>query len=135
VRRKRAIALAALIALPVVSFVAWSATNTMRRLNDPCVEWGVTGELERAVAPGCRSFQSTTQTKKQAVTWLILLQGGMLIAAVAGLIGAIRARPKFSVAGAAILLLVAIPAMFSIGLLLLAESALLLVVARESASV
>ena len=133
-RRHSAVWLAVAAALLPICVGFWTARETIQRLRDPCVKWGAPSYISLSVPPEgpCRGVEVTTQTRGQALTWFVLLQGGMLIAVVLGVLGAFLARPALIVAGASVMIWVALPTMWSFGWLFLVACGLLLLAARES---
>jgi hypothetical protein len=105
--------------LSLVSLVA-----EVPKFVDPCVNWGITGGREvltpaRLVACHGR-VSGTSQTRLEGAIWLILVQGGMLAASAAALLGARRYRLRPIVLAFAFMLLITVPlAVGNFGLLTL----------------
>ena len=137
--RYRAVVIALVAALPPVLLVTPLLSRTLRRFSDPCVQWGVSSSepVTVAVSPGgpCRSVETTSETRGQAVVRIILVHGGILIASALGLLGALFARPLIAVIAAGLMLLESIPLMFSFGWMAALVSGLFLVAARDSGPV
>ena len=134
--RYRAVAIAFVAALPPVLLVTPPLSRTLRHFSDPCVQWGVSFSepVTVAVPPGglCRSVETTSETRRQAVVRMILLHGGVLIASTLGFLGALFARPLITVIAAGLMLLESVPMMFSFGWVAALGSGLFLVAARDS---
>jgi len=105
-------------------FLLLISLREIPRFVDPCVEWGATNgtrvfQPEQLVA--CRGRMSgTSQTRFQAATQLIIIQGGMLAACAAAIVGASRYRLRPVVLACAFMLLITIPfAMGNFGMITL----------------
>jgi hypothetical protein len=136
--RALAIGVALLAALAPDLLVAWSLSRELPRFYNPCLEWGspshgysTSGQARRipSGAP-CRVFERTTDTKTAAVLRLLIVQGGILIGTLLGVLGALRALPSMSVLGSGLLFLEAVPLIFSFAWLMVLASGLFLLVAR-----
>lgn len=128
---------ALLAALPPILIVGWSLTRTLPQLSDPCFQWGLSQSVNGYVSPNgpCRALEGSTETKPHAVVRLVLVHGGILVATVLGVLGALLARPLISVLGAGLIFLESIPLIFSFAWLTVFVSGLFLLAARENALV
>jgi hypothetical protein len=76
---------------------------------NPCMEWGIANGRS-TIDPACRGRMSgTSETRLGAVTRLITVQGGMLAACGAALMGAHRYRLSLSVLASAFMFLITMP--------------------------
>jgi hypothetical protein len=135
--RFAAITIAVLAVLPAVVLVAWSSSSTITQFWDPCVQWGIAQRGSMHSAPGgpCRTIRGTSETKSQAVVRLTLVHGGILIASLLAILGALLSRPLVSVIGAGLIFFEAIPLIWSFAWLMVFVSGLFLLAARMSAPV
>jgi len=133
----RNVIIASLGALPLTILTVWFASQTLRQFFDPCIRWGVQPESTLELAPNgqCRSIEGVGETRSRAVTRLVVIHGGIVMASLLGVLGALWARPSFLVGGAALLLLESIPLVFSFGWLNALASGFFLMVARKGTPV
>jgi hypothetical protein len=106
----RAIAIAALAALPMAALDVWSLGRLLT-------------EFSRGGADA------------RALVFLAVVQGGILIAIALGVMGAVRRRPGLSVLGAGLIFLEAVPLIFSFAWLAVLVSGLFLLAARDTAPI
>ena len=109
-RLNRAIAIAALAALPMAALEVWS--------------------LGRLLTEFSRGGADT-----RALVFLAVVQGGILIAIALGVMGAVRRRPGLSVLGAGLIFLEGVPLIFSFAWLAVLVSGLFLLAARDIAPI
>jgi hypothetical protein len=109
-RLNRAIAIAALAALPMAALDVWSLGSLLT-------------EFSRGGA----------DTK--ALVFLAVVQGGIMIAIALGVMGAVRGRPGLSVLGAGLMFLEAVPLIFSFAWLAALVSGLFVLAARDTAPI
>src|ERR1039457_3802493 len=109
-RLNRAIAIAALAALPMAALEVWS--------------------LGRMLTEFSRGGADT-----RALVFLAAVQGGILIAIALGVMGAVRRRPGLSVLGAGLIFLEGVPLIFSFAWLAVLVSGLFLLAARDTAPI
>ena len=102
------------------------------RFSDPCIQWGVDGWSGQLPSSGpCRDHvEGTSETKIGAMTRLFLVHGGIILASVFGIIGALRRIPVLSFMAGVLFLLEAIPLVFSFAPLMFVASALFFSIAR-----
>lgn len=106
-RKNRAIAIAATAALPMAALEVWSL-----------------GMLATEFSRG--------GADSKALVFLVVVQGGILIAIALGVMGAVLARPGLSVAGAGLMFLEGAPLIFSFAWLAVLVSGLFLLAARDT---
>jgi hypothetical protein len=135
--RYRSVVFPLLTTLPPILLVAWSLTRILPQFWKPCFEWGLSQSVSRRIAPEapCRVIEGTSETRLQAVVKLLLVHGGILIAGVFGILGALLAKPFLSVLGAGLIFLESIPLIFSFAFLTVFVSGLFLLAARSIAPV
>jgi hypothetical protein len=104
----RAVAIAALGALAMAALEVWSLTMLLT-------------EFSRGGADA------------RALVFLVLVQGGNLVAIALGVMGAVRRRPGISVSGAGLMFLEGVPLIFSFAWLAVLVSGLFLLAARDTA--
>jgi hypothetical protein len=133
--RHRAVVIAVLAALLLLA--AWSLARTLPQFWDRCFQWATpqTAGMSISPEPGCRSVEGTSETRLQAVARLAVVHGGILLASVLGVLGAVRARPLLVVFGAGLILLESIPLIFSFAFMTVFVSGLFLLAARAGAPV
>jgi hypothetical protein len=143
--RSRAILFALIGAAPAGLLVAALSVRSVHRFFDPCLQWGVgalndSGNVTAYVVlppggqgPCAKSISTTPETKAQALTLLVLVNGGILIGSALGVVGALRSLPWLSVFAAAIMFCESI-VVFSIFPLTLLAGGFFLLAARETAS-
>jgi len=90
-----------------------SLIGEVPRFVDPCVSWGITNgrqELDPASLVRCRGRMSgTSESRLGAAIRLIVVQGGMLAACAAAIVGASRYRLRLVVLAFAFMLLITVP--------------------------
>jgi hypothetical protein len=90
-----------------------SLVGEVPRFVDPCVRWGITNGrqvLHPAELVACRGRMSgTSETRFRAAARLLVVQGGMLAACGAALVGAHRYRLRLSVLASAFMFLITVP--------------------------
>jgi hypothetical protein len=133
--RYPAVAIALLAALPPVLLATWSLSRDIPHFADPCFQWGMPQGVSMHISPGdpCRAVGGTSETKVQAVVRMSLVPGGIVIASLLGILGALLVRPGLSVLGAGLIFLEAIPLIFSFAWLAVIASGLFLLAARATA--
>jgi hypothetical protein len=107
-RKSRPVAIATLAALPMSVLEVWSLSLVAK-------------EFSRGGAD------------LRALIFLALVQGGILIAIVVGVMGIVRRQPQFSVYAAILIFLEAVPLIFSFAWLAVLVSGLFLLAARDTA--
>ena len=76
---------------------------------DPCRSWGITSDRQ-LYDPACRGRMSgTSETRLRTMLRLAIIQGGMLTACAAALVGAYRFRLFLSLAACVFMALITIP--------------------------
>jgi hypothetical protein len=135
--RFSAVAIALVAVLLPVLMVSWSLSQTLPQFSDPCFQWGISqrGSMHISPAGPCHAMGGTSETKAQAVVRLTLIHGGILIASLLAILGALWSRPLLSVLGAGLIFFESIPLIFSFAWLTVFVSGLFLLAARESAQV
>jgi len=105
-----------LVVLPVSAVAIGTASHTLAQLADPCVTWGVGDSGIGYIRPHdlCGVHTGMGETRTEAGLMLAGIQGGMLLAAVLGVWGAARPRPKIMLLGGILMTLEMIPSVFSI---------------------
>jgi len=108
--------LAIVVIAPIVAFAVWSMLYEVSDFFNPCITWG-TGSANvtlnpAAGGPCATSAGAVSQTIPQAVTMLVLVQGGILFAAFLGAFGMIRNHSKITLVAAIVLLAESIPLVF-----------------------
>lgn len=108
--------LAVLAALPVSLFAVRAISVNLSDFFNPCVGWGVgsSGAFQRSANAPCVQVTLRSETKTQAAVQMAAVPSVVLLAAVLGVWGAARSRPKVAFAGACLMFLEAIPLVFSI---------------------
>ena len=133
--RNRAVLIALVATLPLILLTAWSFSQMLPRLSDPCYHWGDSQPVVRVISPDspCQSVEGTFQTKFQATLQLLLINGGILIAGALGILGASLGKPALTVLGAGLMFLESVPLIFSFAWLTVFVSGMLLLAARAIA--
>ncbi|MDV3278494.1 MAG: hypothetical protein LYZ69_08540 [Nitrososphaerales archaeon] len=92
------------VILPIFFIVAITLASVILDLINPCIYWGASGAVV-TVSPGgaCSSAGARSETVAQAVSGLTLIQGGISVGAILGILGVLRTRPVFLLISAAIL--------------------------------
>ena len=122
-------------ALPLLFIFAISAFSEIPRYWDPCFVWGQRRGQTISVRSGdpCQSVGGTSETRVGALGRLVLVQGTGVVAALLGLVGALLARPRVGLLGAALLFILSIPLMLSgLGIIVLLFTVLLFISYRFS---
>ena len=101
--------LAIVVIVPIVIFTLWTGISQILYMLDPCVTWGAgsTGVVTlnpAAGGPCSTSAGATSETIPEAIFFLILVQGGILSAAVLGALGIIKVHSRLVVAASIVLL-------------------------------
>jgi len=90
-----------------------SIATGLLSLADPCAVWGTAGgSVTIAKGAGCSSIVSTSQTIPQFLLMMAIVRGGILAGAFVGLLGILRSRPAFLIAGFVLLTLESVPLLF-----------------------
>lgn len=132
VLERRRIPLALMVALPALGLGLFGVWNNAKLYLDPCTQWGQGNPSVLTPSAACPSVSGIADTKLHyalAVVpfLLVILAGGLAV-----LVGLLRGRAAWSVAGAAILLVGGVPlALGGVGLLLCWISAALAMVATR----
>jgi hypothetical protein len=99
--------------LPLVWFASRSLAGELPGLlaDDPCFVWGQSSGAIAVVgvAPCEHGVGGTSETKASAITRLIVIQGGMLVAAAFALLGSYTGRRRLCVAASAMTFAIALP--------------------------
>ena len=141
--RTGTILLATLVSLPLTVVAVRALAIDLRNFSDPCFHWGVgseghfSGSLEASVRlddPCARRYSSTSEAKKQALIRLLIVPGGILAAVAFAMLGAVRSRPVFAVVGACLMLLEAVPTIFSVAPIAVLTGLAYLLVAKKARS-
>jgi hypothetical protein len=104
-----------LIALPISAVAIGTAARTVNELFDPCVSWGIGESGAGHIYPHdpCGTHTGYEKTRTQTCITLAAIQGVMLLAAVLGIWGAARSRPKIMLLAGIVMILEMIPTVFS----------------------
>ncbi len=147
--KRWSILLGVLGAIPIGAVAAGSLTVQAWQFLDPCVHWAPPGtsdghgskregyflppgSLPADSAGPCSSrFTTIGQTKRQALTLMILVPGGLLMASVLAIFGVFTSKPRI-IQWAALMLLVEVLPSFSLAQLTLAEAILCLLAAWQT---
>lgn len=112
-RQKMFFALAILTILPIGAVAIETAMTNVLALVNPCSIFGAaSGEATASLGGGCSSVVSTSETGLQVMLTTVVVQGGIVVGALLGVLGILRARPKFLVAGFILLSLESVPLLF-----------------------
>src|SRR2546428_12300769 len=89
--------LLAVVAILPITFIA--VTTLFYEASDlinPCVHWGtgMSGSTAFALGGSCSVATSASETIPQAILRLTLIQGGILISAVLGVVGVVWSHPR-----------------------------------------
>ena len=108
--------LAVIISLPVCCVAVRAIAIEVADLSDPCVEWGAAedGSFRRGAGDGCAQRTGFAETRTLAEARTAAVPGMILLAAVLGVWGAARSRRKMTAIGALLVILEAIPLVFSL---------------------
>ncbi len=108
--------LALLVALPISVVGVGTAAHRINQLLDPCVEWGVGEAGGGYLGPHdpCGQRTGFGETRTQAYLTIAAVQGVMLLAAVLGVWGAARSRPKMMLLAGILTIFEMFPTAFSV---------------------
>ena len=138
--RAKPILLAVLASLPLGLVAIRAVVVVVRDFSDPCLQWGersgsgYSTNLSGALVAGdpCVTRASgTSETKAGAIMRTLLVPGGILAAIGLGVLGAARSRHKLVVTGACLMLVEAVPLIFSVAPLALLAGGVFLWVANR----
>jgi len=119
---------ATLVALPASLVAISSVAHSGAQLVNPCVGWGGHPPASVTAKAKCKTYTVESLTETQTVLSAVGVQGGILLAAALAVWGAIRLRQRAVVVAGLLMLLEAIPTLFSLSpLALLAGSGFLVV--------
>ena len=126
--------LVVLAAAPVAAIAAWSISQVVIQLSDPCATWDYPSEpsvhLEVGPHDVCRARSVHTESRSRAAIRTAIVPGGLLVASVLAVAGAVLLRRRVVIA-AGIGMLAETLAVFSIfPLTLLAGVSILLLSKR-----
>jgi len=125
--RTRAI-LAVLATLPITLVAVRGIAVDVIGMFDPCTEWGGgdSGSFYHELHEPCKQYKINGETKTRAAIRLSLVPGLILLAATMGIWGVLRSRWRPSLFGGCVMMMEAIPLIFSVApLALLAGAGLL----------
>jgi hypothetical protein len=103
--------LALAVILPIAILAAVSFARDAVDLANPCYTWGAASG-DSVVLPTrgpCTSSGGTSETIPQTLFGLTIIQGGILLGSVLGVLGVLRIRPTLLVVSSAILFVESIP--------------------------
>jgi len=123
---RKGICAAILLALPISAVAVGTLAWGVSQLFNPCVGWG--GQSPAAKG-SCKEFTVSSGTRIKAALSAVPLQGGILLAAVLGVWGTVRLRQVAVIVAGLVMLLEAVPLLFSFAPLALLAGVGLLVVA------
>ena len=104
-----------LVSLPIAFIAITSLTSQVGNFFDPCMKWGLSAGGSVALIPGgpCSTgAQATSETVFGAALRLVLIHGGILLAAGLGILGVFRSRPTLVIVGSIILFGESVPLVF-----------------------
>ncbi len=102
------------VILPIMIFVIASLRGTILELANPCFTWGNTYGGSATISPTgpCTSAGASSETIPQVLLGLTLIQAGIIVGALLGILGVYSARPTFLMIGSAILFVESVPLIF-----------------------
>ena len=103
-----------LLAVPIAVIAVISLIIQVPDFFNPCLKWGMSsgGSISVSSAGPCLTAGGSSETIRQAILRLALIQGGILTAIGLGLIGVLRSRSAPLIVGSVILFLESIPLVF-----------------------
>jgi hypothetical protein len=134
------ILIAVLVSLPLGLVAIRAIVMEVRDLSDPCLHWGessdwgsgvILSSSARPAGPCAAHFSGTSETKAGAIIRTLLVPGGILAAITLGVLGAARWRPGLVGIGAGLMLVEAVPLIFSLAPLALLTGGVFLWVANR----
>ncbi len=100
--------LAIALSAPPAGVAIWSIDRTVSQMSDPCAHWDGSGShsLSAYLRPGdpCKAITVRGESRLRAATVCALVPGGVLLAAVLGIIGVAVSRRRLIFAGAFLML-------------------------------
>jgi hypothetical protein len=138
--RSKAFLVAMVASLPIGLVAIRAVAMEVRDLSDPCMHWGQSSDWgygtiapfsARSSDPCATHVSGTSQTRAGAIMRTLLVPGGILAAIVLGVFGAARSRPWLVGIGAGLMLLEAVPLIFSVAPLALLSGGVFLWVASQ----
>ncbi|HLN02452.1 MAG TPA: hypothetical protein VK335_24405 [Bryobacteraceae bacterium] len=138
--RAKPILLAVLASLPLGLVAVSAVVQEVRDLSDPCLHWGdisgsgsgvILSSSARPAGPCAMHGSGTSETKAGAMIRTLLVPGGILAAIVLGVLGAARSRQRLVRIGACLMLVEAVPLIFSVAPLALLAGGVFLWVANR----
>ncbi len=138
--RAKPILLAVLASLPLGLVAVSAVVQEVRDLWDPCLHWGQSSDWgygtiapfsARSSDPCATHVSGTSQTRAGAIMRTLLVPGGILAAIALGVLGATRSRQRLVVTGACLMLVEAVPLIFSVAPLALLAGGVFLWVANR----
>jgi hypothetical protein len=126
--------LALIASVPPVLLAVNAIATTVPQFFDPCFEWGTGSGRSRTLVRddpcAATGRGGTSETKRQAVTRLLLIPGGLLVASALGILGAVLRRPLVAVLGAVVIYAASLPFMLTLASVAAFTSGAFLLVAR-----
>ncbi|HEV2120527.1 MAG TPA: hypothetical protein VGS11_10570 [Candidatus Bathyarchaeia archaeon] len=112
--RTQFVILALVTTMPIMILAITSLMGNVAHLVNPCFTWGAGSGSSFTVSTGrpCSSSIATSQTIPEMLTWLAIIQGGILLGSALGVLGVLRSRPNFLVLSSSIFVLESIPLIF-----------------------
>ena len=137
--RVRPVLVAVLASLPIGLLAVRGVALQVRDLLDPCLQWGESNSGSsmippRGVPPGSPCYtrvSGTSETRQGSIIRTALVSGGILAAIVLGVFGAARSRPGLVATAAGLMLVEAVPLIFSVAPLALLSGGVFLWVANQ----
>jgi len=139
--RVKPILVAVLASLPIGLIAMRAIVMEVRELSDPCVQWGQGSDWgygriaplsARSSDPCSTRVSGTSETKQGSIIRALLVPGGILAAIALGILGAARSQQRVAGIGAVLMLVEAVPLIFSVApLAVLTGGVFLWVAARQ----
>ena len=135
--RTKQVLVAVLAALPIGLMAMRGVALEVRDLLDPCLQWGEFNSGSSMMPPpGTQAgnpcytrVSGTSETRQGSIIRTLLVSGGILAAIVLGVFGAARSRPGLVGIGAGLMLVEAVPLIFTVAPLAVLASGVFLWVA------
>lgn len=109
---KQNLALGLAAVAPIAGLVTYSIANDVSALTNPCYTWGTTTAMA-SLAGHCSFSSASSETFSQMLMGMLLVQGGLILGMILGVLGLVRGHRSLLAAGAAIFFAECIPLVFS----------------------
>ncbi len=100
------------VIVPIAIFAVMSLVTNLLNLANPCFSWGASSAVVSTSPGACSSASSDSETILQMLTQLALINGGILVGGILGVLGFVTGRPLMLLIGSILLFGESAPLLF-----------------------